>query len=443
MILCFKKGFRKQSDLPLYILKSFRNIASEKPTFNISMRIFKRTYFSWSLICVVLIVCAASCKKNEEAVATPVITNFSPTSAIAGSAVTISGSNFNITASSNIVKFNGVDAVVTGVTSTSLYTSVPAGTTTGKITVSVNGRTATSSADFVVLTPSITKFLPTSGIVGTAVVISGSNFDPIAVNNVVKFNGIAAVVASATSDELIVIVPEMATSGNISVTSGGTTATSAISFAVPSPTITSLSPTIGSKGVIVVVTGTNFSANKALDIVEFNGMDATVLDATSTQITTFVPAFATTGKVSVKVGANMVTSTGDFTICSGIELLLSNVELEIPSNLTAGSTSFNYGFELTNVGRTQAVLTTSNSTLHAYVSADDIYNNGNDLSAGSWGIYATIDGGGEGYLTSFPANISGGTVGDHPYLILVFSTTSAITECNTSIDHIVIRKIFP
>jgi gliding motility-associated-like protein len=69
----------------------------------------------------------------------------------------------------------------------------------------------------------VTLFEPTHGVPGTYVTIKGQGFDPVAANNVVSFNGEAAQVISGTTDTLVVIVPDAATDGPISVTANGTT----------------------------------------------------------------------------------------------------------------------------------------------------------------------------------------------------------------------------
>ncbi|MCU0420692.1 MAG: FG-GAP-like repeat-containing protein [Cyclobacteriaceae bacterium] len=85
-------------------------------------------------------------------VALPAITSFTPTSGPIGATVTITGTNFGTTPANNTAAFNGTTAVVTASTTTSITTSVPTGGTTGKITVTVNGNTATSATDFTVTT---------------------------------------------------------------------------------------------------------------------------------------------------------------------------------------------------------------------------------------------------------------------------------------------------
>lgn len=89
----------------------------------------------------------------------PSITSFSPASGYApfvniggaGTLVTIYGSNFSATSGNNVVMFNGIATTVYAATSTTINTVVPAGATTGKITVTTSEGMAASPTDFVVL----------------------------------------------------------------------------------------------------------------------------------------------------------------------------------------------------------------------------------------------------------------------------------------------------
>ena len=87
-----------------------------------------------------------SCKDDE--VPVPTITSFTPENGVKETTVTITGTNFSTTPASNIVKFNGTAAVVTASTATSITTTVPAGATTGTISVDVGGQIVTSTATF-------------------------------------------------------------------------------------------------------------------------------------------------------------------------------------------------------------------------------------------------------------------------------------------------------
>jgi gliding motility-associated-like protein len=80
----------------------------------------------------------------------PTITSFTPTSGPVSTTVNITGTNFSTTPANNTVQFNGITAVVTASTATSITTNVPTGATTGKISVTVGGNTATSISDFTI-----------------------------------------------------------------------------------------------------------------------------------------------------------------------------------------------------------------------------------------------------------------------------------------------------
>jgi hypothetical protein len=165
----------------------------------------------------------------------PTITNFVETSGHVGDTVIITGTNFDATPANNTVKFNGTSATVASSTATQIVTSVPTGATTGPISVTVNSKTATSSSIFTVIetpSPMITNFVETSGHVGDTVIITGTNLDAVKANNIVKFNGTTAVVASSTSTQIVTYVPTGATTGPISVTVNSKTATSSSTFKV-------------------------------------------------------------------------------------------------------------------------------------------------------------------------------------------------------------------
>jgi gliding motility-associated-like protein len=80
----------------------------------------------------------------------PSITSFSPKNGLAGTSVTITGSNFNANASQNAVYFSGVRATITNATSTQIVVKVPAGAPQGPITVvnMGNGLQASTTLQF-------------------------------------------------------------------------------------------------------------------------------------------------------------------------------------------------------------------------------------------------------------------------------------------------------
>ena len=163
----------------------------------------------------------------------PTLTSITPSSGVAGTSVVISGTGFSATPADNVVKFNGVSASVTSSSSNQINTIVPASATTGKITVTVNGVTLTTTTDFVIPPPTVTDFSPLYGLPGSNIVVTGSNFNSGSPSsNVVSINGVAADVTAATATQLTITVPLTGASGKIAVNVGGQAATSTGSFEV-------------------------------------------------------------------------------------------------------------------------------------------------------------------------------------------------------------------
>jgi hypothetical protein len=73
--------------------------------------------------------------------------------------------------------------------------------------------------------PTITSISPTSGPIGTEVTINGTNFSEDGTQNTIQFNGTSAAAKSASASQLVVDVPNGATTGNITVSVNGETAT--------------------------------------------------------------------------------------------------------------------------------------------------------------------------------------------------------------------------
>jgi len=82
------------------------------------------------------------------------IRSFSPESGTIGTFVTITGTGFDSIPTGNTVAINSTPAKVRTATKSMLTVEVLAGTKTGKLLVTANGKTATSRTDFVVLTDS-------------------------------------------------------------------------------------------------------------------------------------------------------------------------------------------------------------------------------------------------------------------------------------------------
>ena len=239
----------------------------------------------------------------------PVITSISPNSGPVGTSVTITGRDL---AGATEVRFNGAIASF-NVFGNQISASVPAGATTGPITVVTPGGTGVSSDLFTVtqtLPPVIASVSPASGPVGTQVIINGSN---LAGATAVRFNGVDALFNIGFSGESInTTVPSGATSGNITVvTPAGISPGSFFEVtAAPPPAITDFSPDTGRAGDSVTING--FSLSGATSV-RFNGISAAFTVFGGSIIAT-VPVGTSTGPVTITTPSGSDSSSGVFTV---------------------------------------------------------------------------------------------------------------------------------
>ncbi|PZQ10473.1 MAG: hypothetical protein DI564_15915 [Rhodanobacter denitrificans] len=158
------------------------------------------------------------------------ISSFSPNRGEPWTSVRINGSGFSTTVEDNFVTFNGVPAETYSATATRLMVYVPDGATSGPISVTVNGQTATSSAVFRV-PPQIHSFTP-GAVAGNVITIRGVNFGETPAANQVDFNGLSGSVTTASATQLTVTVPTGVSTGPITLTAYGFSTTPWSNFVV-------------------------------------------------------------------------------------------------------------------------------------------------------------------------------------------------------------------
>ncbi|MBY0426156.1 MAG: IPT/TIG domain-containing protein [Cytophagales bacterium] len=240
----------------------------------------------------------------------PTVTSFTPRSGSSGTYVVITGTKLS---GATGVKFNGVDATSFTVSSnTTIYAYVPAGATTGRISVVTPQGTAVSSYDFVIgSAPSISSIYPTSGVVGSTVYVNGVNFTNL---TSVKFGSINATYSVTNSNQLAVVVPAGFSSSTISVTNSSGSSTSSSVFTVGVvPVVSSFSPGSGISGTQVTLTGSGFSSASQ---VNFGGISAPFSIISPTRIVTTVPANAVTAPISIINSLGSGVSSNSFVINS-------------------------------------------------------------------------------------------------------------------------------
>lgn len=241
----------------------------------------------------------------------PTITSFSPAAAAVGATVTIAGTDL---AATTDVAFNGVSAgAPTIVSASAVRAVVPAGATTGKISVT-NAAGTTQSVGVFRVAPRVLGFTPALGLPGANVSITGTTLAGAAI---VRFGSVAAAIVSSSAGEIVAGVPPTAASGRITVvTPDGQSVSPADFLVIKPPTISSLSPAAAAVGASVIVNGTNLASASA---VRFNGVPVdrrVVLSNTMLRVT--VPLGATTGTASVTNGAGSANSAAVFKVLPAI-----------------------------------------------------------------------------------------------------------------------------
>ncbi|MFB3112904.1 MAG: CARDB domain-containing protein, partial [Gemmatimonadales bacterium] len=367
------------------------------------------------------------------------IIEFTPNSGPVGTTVTIYGTGFSATPSENTVTFNGVKATVTSATPTQIVTSVPSGATTGPIAVTAPAGSATSTAAFTVTAsggpPTITGFSPTIGTPGTAVTITGTNYETIPANNKVKFNVALASVSAATTTTISASVPFGTGSGRISVTTPSGTAVSTDDFFIPPSPYTETDVEVTGRMAIggPSQTVTIATANK-IALIVFNGtggkgvtLSITSVTISGSTVRIYNPngTLLTSTSVTTSGGGinTVLPSSGTYTILvdpngtdtGSMTLLLASPDLT-PTTFTAPSAAttqqaISLSWTVTNQGTGAAQPSWLD---RVYLSTDQVY--GGDTSVTIVGTSTALAAGGS-YTQTLTVTTPKVPAGDY-YLLL-------------------------
>lgn len=221
------------------------------------------------------------------------------------------------------------------VSTTGVQTATCAGNSSAALTQLITTFQTTAS----VAAPAISSLSPSSGPVGSSVVIAGSNFEPIQGTSRVSFNGITASVTSWSASSITAVVPAGASTGNVVVTVSGVPSAGVNFTVVPPPSINTITPNSGAVGSSVVIAGSNFGATQGGSTVSFNGTAATVSSWSAGSITVSVPAGASSGNVVVTMAGGVSSAGVNFTVASTpvITSLTPNTGATLSSVTIAGT----------------------------------------------------------------------------------------------------------
>jgi len=249
-------------------------------------------------------------------VKTLAITDFSPKTGSPGTIITITGTGFGtdtsavkVSIGSSLLSYHPVS-----VTPTAMNFQTNDETPSGKITISINGKTVTSSVDFTALPPplEIAGYI-NNGQLGHQMYISGQGFGTDTSKINISFGGTDPVKANyLATDGLAIgaVVPRYAQEGKITVTVGGVSVTGAPTFTF-NMSLRDYSPKTFHVGDTVKITGVKFTSTTDMSV-EFNDYKVTrPISVTPTEMLVIVPYTAKSGYLTVTADIGTIT---DFTL---------------------------------------------------------------------------------------------------------------------------------
>ncbi|XUP33179.1 IPT/TIG domain-containing protein [Xanthomonas axonopodis pv. vasculorum] len=241
------------------------------------------------------------------------IFTFSPGRGAPGTTVKIKGQGFSTTAAQNTVKFNGVVATTVASTVNEITATVPAGATTGPVSVAVGTAVAASSFNFVVdaaaAAPAITSVAPTLVAVGEQVTIAGKQLLPVVGQTLTLLNGRAVATSSSSNTQIVFPVPAKVGSGKVMIITPYGSATSSQDVVV-APTDVETASIESAKRLTLNAAAQTFAVNakgKAVAVL----YDATLGDFPSLQFSglgTLTIEYTAYGPTNVSIASGSVSA---------------------------------------------------------------------------------------------------------------------------------------
>ncbi len=273
----------------------------------------------------------------------PTITSFTPTSAGAGTTITITGTNLSGVLS---VTLGGTSvASFTAISSTTLIAVVGTGSS-GVVSVTSASGTGTLNGFTYVPVPTITSFTPTSAAAGATITITGTNLSGVLT---VTLGGTAVASFNVLSSTTLTAIVGNGSSGTLTVTTaGGASALSGFTY-IPAPTITSFTPTSAAGGATITITGTNLSGVLSVtlggtSVASFGTLSSTTLTAIVGTGSSGTLAVTTAGGTAVLSGFNYtpvptITSFTPTSAATGGAITITGTGLSGVLSITLGGTA--------------------------------------------------------------------------------------------------------
>lgn len=280
--------------------------------------------------------------------------DYSPKSGPIGTPITFTGDNLP-----NYYSYSGFTVLFGSVSESLTYYSsqatVPSNIPTNSFQISVSeyGKTVTLPGTFNVTAPTITSISPGSGLAGSTVTVSGTDFPT-------SYGGISATLGgvnvsvdpyNSNSSQFTFTVPTGLSAGSYSLvlTAGPNSVTAPQKFTVIAPSISSFSPSSGPVGGQVTLTGTFVTGQYYT--VNFGSYSTSGYASTSSTLVVNVPSGIPPGalKISAVIGGQTVTAPGSFTVTTPTITSFSPTSGVAGTIVTITGTGFNNSYYGTTV----------------------------------------------------------------------------------------------
>ncbi len=231
----------------------------------------------------------------------PTIVSFVPANAALGTLITINGTNLNGTTS---VTLGGMQVTVFTVVSTSTIEAIVGNVSSGAVSLTTPGGTATRNGFTFIPPPSISSFLPNTAASGAIITITGNNLNG---TTSLSLGGTPVSAFTVVSSTSIVASVSTGSTGDVSLTSPGGTATRSGFTYIPPPTIVSFAPANAALGTLITINGTNLNGTTSVTL---GGMQVTVFTVVSTSTIEAIVGNVSSGAVSLTTPGGTATRSG-------------------------------------------------------------------------------------------------------------------------------------
>lgn len=256
-------------------------------------------------------------------VALPQVTSVSPATISPPARINVTGSNLDVVQQARL---GSTVLTIAGSSATSLALDVPAGASTGFLTLVAGDGVARQSAAQVTVVGSmaVTSFSPNAIVRGATLTVSGSNLDRA---TAVEFaGGASSPVATHTgSSSLTTVVPAGATSGPVTVVGNlGDRVTAAGSLTVVAPIQVDANATYQvAPGASVTIAGSGLVSVTAVTV---GSTAATITSRSDTQLVFAVPAGLNCGAITLLASVQPSVAAGTLVVGAGCTLRAAGVE---------------------------------------------------------------------------------------------------------------------